>query len=394
MVDIQEKVSLDDMWVAYQDYRRHKKNKKGAVQFECGALLKLQILCEEIEQQRYQLRPSECFIVRDPTLREVFCANPRDRIVQHFVYNELNPIIEKHLVYDAANCRKGKGTDFAIKRIWCAVKRESKNGTEPADFLKADISGFFMRINRKLLLSQILHLIDTEYKGPYPQTLRYLCTLIILTDVTKNAKRLSPIEWWDKLPQRKTLFGNPNGLPIGNICSQLFANYYLSELDHLMKARHRSYSRFVDDIIIVDSDIEKLKKSWEILERTLSPINMELSANKTYIGNVYYGIPYLGVRIFPHYIGLGKTRINRLWRQLKSGHMMDSPQHVWQSAASRKGMFTRYHGYRVAKRWYDAFPSEIQDVLMFSTKDYIVPRPAAETGNHTKTNSTKIPGSG
>ena len=115
------------MYNAYVSCRKNKRNKPSCKKFEVNALYNIQKLCSDINPCSYKLRPAECFIVKDPRLREVFCANFRDRVVQHFVYNELNPVIEKMLIYDAANCRKGKGTDFAIDRVARFIRRETCN---------------------------------------------------------------------------------------------------------------------------------------------------------------------------------------------------------------------------------------------------------------------------
>ena len=101
-------IQFQDMYNAYVSCRKNKRNKPSCKKFEVNALYNIQKLCSDINSCSYKLRPAECFIVKDPRLREVFCANFRDRVVQHFVYNELNPVIEKMLIYDAANCRKGK----------------------------------------------------------------------------------------------------------------------------------------------------------------------------------------------------------------------------------------------------------------------------------------------
>ncbi len=155
--------------------------------------------------------------------------------------------------------------------------------------------------------------IWNKYEGVYKSELDYLVHVICLSDVTKNCIHISPIHEWDYLPERKTLFGKTTGLPIGNICSQLFANLYLNNFDHLIKSRHKSYSRYVDDIIIVDTDLAKLQKTLSIIERYLLKLNLSINHDKTIITEVKYGINYLGVIIRPYYKCLSKRRIKRLY---------------------------------------------------------------------------------
>jgi len=98
-------VSFEDLYFAYECCRSNKKNKIGAKKFEIAAMFNLTNLLADINNRTYRLKPSMCFLVYEPTVREVFCADFRDRIVQHFVYNELNPVIEKVLIKDTCSCR-------------------------------------------------------------------------------------------------------------------------------------------------------------------------------------------------------------------------------------------------------------------------------------------------
>lgn len=274
-------VTFDDLYRAYLDCIKRKKNKFDAKKFEQYTFYNLKILLDEINERRYRLKQAKCFIVNDPTIREVFCCSFRDRVVHHFVYYELNPIIEKMLIFDAASCRKGKGTDFAVKRVQRFLRTASKNYTDTAYYLKFDLSGFFMNIDRQRMLELVLDVIHNRYEGRYKGVLDYLVKIIILTDITKGAKRVSPIEKWEKLPARKSLYGNPNGLPIGNLCSQIFANLYLNELDHIIKGRERFYSRYVDDAIIINSDRQYLINTLDVIREYLGSIGLSLNMKKT-----------------------------------------------------------------------------------------------------------------
>lgn len=358
-------VSLDDLYTAYVDCRKKKKNKRGSKKFEPNALYSLKVLQKEINEGRYRLSQAQCFVIKQPTVREVFCANFRDRIVQHFVFNELNPIIEKMLVYDAANCRVGKGTDFAVKRVTRFVRSASDNYSHNSYCLKMDLSGFFMRIDRDRLCDHVLSIVETDYKGPYQEVLCYLIPILIKTDITVGATRLSPKSDWDILPERKTLFNNSHGLPIGNLCSQLFANLYLNDLDHVIKSRHRYYSRYVDDMIIIDNDKQALLETKAMVVAYLKSLNMILNEDKTRVFPTSYGVPYLGIDIHHHYNALGKRKIKRLYQ---SSMQFRSAEEAYTSSSSRRGMFLRYHGKRLMFRWYRTLPLEIRkDLRLEST---------------------------
>jgi len=68
---------------------------------------------------------------------------------------------------------------------------------------------------------------------------------------------------WDGLPKNLSLFNSPIGcgLPIGNLTSQVFANFFADKFDHYIKhdTGIRYYRRYVDDFIIVHKDKSYLK---------------------------------------------------------------------------------------------------------------------------------------
>ena len=353
-------VTLDDIYRAYEDCRRKKKRKRGTKDFSRNALYNCCVITDEINSRRYKLRPSECFIVEYPKPREVFCAAFRDRVVQHFVYNELNPVIEKLLINDTCSCRTGKGTDYAIKRVIRKLRQESDNYRQSVWVMKIDLSGFFMSIDRQWLCSQIIEVINVHYYGRYKDTLLYLVPIIITSDFTKNAKRLVPIEKWNLIPKHKSLFGSKTGLPIGNITSQLFANYSLNNTDHYIKSRHKSFVRYVDDMYLIDESKEKLIETKKGVVEILGKQGMMLNVKKSIIQRSDHGISFLGVVVKPYYAIIGSQRISRIY---KCSHEYSDPYKAFQSSATRKGMFERYKGYRIAKRWYMSFPLELKKYM-------------------------------
>ena len=56
------------------------------------------------------------------------------------------------------------------------------------------------------------------------------------------------------------------GLPIGNLTSQWFANWYLDGLDHAATSRWGvgGYVRYCDDFIFLDDDRGRLHGGWAI----------------------------------------------------------------------------------------------------------------------------------
>ena len=81
-----------------------------------------------------------------------------------------------------------------------------------------------------------LPIFRERYKGDDIETLIYLTRITLLNSPADNCIMQGDPRGWDALPANKSLFTVPegHGLPIGNITSQLVANFLLDETDHYL----------------------------------------------------------------------------------------------------------------------------------------------------------------
>ena len=347
LLKIMTKISIESLYDAYLDCNKHKSNTQSAIKFEPSYLRELTYLKKEIDNRTYHPSKSSCFLVESSTLREVFAASYRDRIIHHWIYIRMNPIIEKSLIYDTASCRVGKGTDFALKRIRTFIRRLQNQSKKEIFYLKLDISGFFMSIDRELLLSQILELINRFYFEEDKDVLIYLVTQIILNDPTKDCIFKTPKSEWEKLPDRKTLFKSGNkGIPIGNLTSQIFSNYYLNKVDRLY-LKHKScyYERYVDDIIILSHDKEELNNYKKDIIIELKKVGCNISYKKTHIASIRRSFHFLGKIIHPFYTTVEPKLINRMFSENYN------KENLLNSLNSRVGQFKYYNGFHTLERF-------------------------------------------
>lgn len=74
------------------------------------------------------------------------------------------------------------------------------------------------------------------------------------------------------------------GLPIGPDASRLLANYYLSQVDEtISRLPGISYTRFMDDIIIIGHDMNSSRNALEELSGELQKLGLVLASGKTHI---------------------------------------------------------------------------------------------------------------
>ena len=230
---------LLDLFQAYYDARRNKRNTINALNFETDYEHHVIKLHEEIINGNYQIKPSICFINYKPVQREIFAADFRDRVVHHLVYNYIAPIFDKTFINDSYSCRQGKGTHYGIKRVGKFIRSCSQNYHNDCYILKLDIKGYFMSISRDKLYEIVKsHLIKYQYTSDFDfQLVLSLIKQIIFNDPTKNYIMKGKQSDWEGLPPSKSLFHSDNGkgFPIDNLTSQLFSNVYFNQFDNFIK---------------------------------------------------------------------------------------------------------------------------------------------------------------
>jgi len=249
------KIFIEELFLAYYSCRKNKRNTINALAFEVDYENNLLTLLEEINTETYQPGRSVTFVVTKPVKREIFAADFRDRIVQHLIINKLNNLFEKEFIYDIYACRIGKGTHMGIKRADNFIRRCSQNYSQDCYILKLDIKGFFMSIDKDILFRKLEKFIEEKYYKPDKQLIIQLCQKIIYHNPTLNCLVKGKRSDWKGLPHGKSLFDTSTqcGLPIGNLTSQIFANFYMNTFDHFIKHTLgiRFYGRYVNDIIFV-----------------------------------------------------------------------------------------------------------------------------------------------
>ena len=107
------------------------------------------------------------------------------------------------------------------------------------------------------------------------------------------------------------------GIPIGNLTSQYFANYYLSSLDHYVKEELQMpvYVRYMDDILIFDNDKEKLKRCV-CLVTEYSAKQLELTLKTPIIKQTVEMVSFLGYKIGGNIVLLNSRSRNRFCKKL------------------------------------------------------------------------------
>lgn len=170
-------------------------------------------------------------------------------------------------------------------------------------------------------------LVENKYKGEDKELLLYLVEKVIMNDPTRGCVIKGSQSDWDGLPPNKSLFHAKRGcgIPIGNLTSQVFANYYLTGFDRFVKEvlKVRCYGRYVDDFYLVHRDVSFLRRSVEVIRSYLwETLAVRLHPRKLYLQPCRQGVLYLGAYITPWGI-FPSLRLRRQFHIILSQHTID-----------------------------------------------------------------------
>jgi len=333
-----------------------------AALFEQNAERELFALERELIDGTYRPGKSICFVVTDPTVREIFAATFRDRVVHHLLYDFLEPVFEPLFIHQSYACRIGKGTRRAVTDLRRSLRVLTKNNRKTAYCLHLDIRGFFMSLQKDILF----RLIEKRVRHP---DLLWLSSVIIFHDPLENFMRKGDSRLFELVPPHKSLFHvhKGQGLPIGNLTSQFFANVYMNELDqfakHRLKIRH--YFRYVDDLLLLSHDPDELLVWRDRIDIFLrDELQLELHPNKQKLCAVGSGIDWLGYVISPDHILVRRRVVKRFKHTLfllnrkldayarpEQGQSSEPPremlEHILASINSSFGHFVYAHSFRL-----------------------------------------------
>ncbi len=282
-------------------YKKAKKGKRGAsvegyiYDWE-SMLLETQ---EALKDETYEFGPYNKFMIYEPKERQIMAAPFGDRVVHHAIYNVLGPILDKPLIWDSYACRKGKGLHRAVRKAHAMYKHSSYH-------YRLDISKFYYTIDHEILIG----LIRRKVKD------RKLVDLLqrLLNTYTSETEYYFPFVHDDVFDMIRN-----RGLPIGNLTSQLFANYYLSSVDHFIREKlgFSKYIRYMDDMIVFGDSKQDLSQARQSIINKLAELRLRINNKKDIITSNSQGVDFLGFRLLGNSIRVRNQNLCRFKRKLR-----------------------------------------------------------------------------
>ena len=278
---------FDTLLEAHQKASKRKRGKLEVQKFETMREDNLITLQNELIWHTWKPLPPREFQVFEPKRREISAPQYRDRVVHHALCTVIEPLFERKMIARSYACRKGKGTHRAAMQAQLYARELGGKGKFYC--LKCDIRKYFSNIDHDIL-KKILR-----------RTIRDREVLWLVDEIIDQ--------------------GAPGGcgVPIGALTSQLFANVYLDQLDHLIKDELgiNRYIRYMDDFVIFSNDKDELRVLLHSLRHWLKRhLKLELNA-KTRIITASEGLDFCGYRIWPGYRLPRKRNVRRIRKRLR-----------------------------------------------------------------------------
>jgi hypothetical protein len=275
--------SAENLLLAAHKARRGKRRRPDVEDWWLRRETEVLALREELLSGGYQPGPYHFFEIREPKRRLIAAAPFRDRVVHHALCNLMAPLLERTFIARSFSCQIGKGTTAARECCRRLVNRYCY-------VLKCDVRKFFPNIDHAILLAKL--------------GARVRCAGVmelihkILASYSTGPEVPPPMfagDDWLEAAQR------PRGLPIGNLTSQLWGNFYLDGLDHGLteQERHGAYLRYTDDFLLFGDDKARLQALYEDVRHQLAAVRLKLAEPKSRLLATRKGLPFCGFRFLP-----------------------------------------------------------------------------------------------
>lgn len=371
-------ISYRNIVFVYNRIRSKCHNKNKIMRFDRYKNCHLIDILERLKSGTYSFSNYHIFLIHEKKYRIIMSENIFDKIV--------NQMISYYILLPSMNClidsnvatRKGKGSGYGYKLFDRYIN--SINGD--VYVLRIDISKYFYNIDHDILFSKLEKRIKDK------KALFILKMIISLTDddyvnksisylINKEIKRVNNLNI--SVNEKNKLIVELNGIPlykkgkglsIGCLSNQLMAVFYLNDLDHYIKEvlGCKYYIRYMDDIYILSSDYDYLKRCFGSIRDELRGIKLDVN-KKSGIYRLKEGVSFLGYTYTNGFIRYNSNTIRKINRKIKYLYN-DNFDLFFRSISSYKGYFIRCNTSLFFSRYNDLCMNSRYDKYLVIKKRY------------------------
>ena len=275
--------SEEGLYQAFLSARRDKRKTRACLHFSARLGREIADLQRELFAGEYRPRPYRELWVAVPKPRQILAPHFRDVVVQHAMYRTLYPIFNRTFIHTSFACRVGKGTHAASDYVYRALQEADPD----AYTLHLDVRRYFQSVDQAVLQ----RLLAARIKDQRMLAVMYqFCSS-----------------------------GGGQGIPLGNLLSQLYALVYLSPVDHYAKRvlGLRRYARYVDDMIIVGLRTREAALGIKLAIEAYLAERLHLGLSKWSMRRVRDGVNFVGYRTWPTHRLIRKFSLQKFRRAVR-----------------------------------------------------------------------------
>jgi RNA-directed DNA polymerase len=249
-------------------------------------------ISEQLRSNSYKFNKLRAHAITKPgstKQRPLQIASVRDRVVMKAISLFIEPSFYRFNLDCSCAFIKGRGVNYAIKRIQDLVANGNKF------YFEADVLDFFGSIDKGDLWKSFSR--EIRQKSILP--LLHQCFNLELEDLQSHATEFQEL-----------FFGADSGIPQGGVLSPMLANFYLYEFDRRMLQRGFNIVRYADDFVVMCTTEAQARQAHQLGRDTLKTLNLGIHPldapdSKSKIGNfskdglMFLGIRFEGQTIFP-----------------------------------------------------------------------------------------------
>ena len=119
---------FENLYYAYKDAIKGKRYREDIMLYTDKLEENLIELQNELIWKTYEVGAYRRFYVYEPKKRLIMSLQFKDRVTQHAIYRQINPILDKQLIDDTYACRKEKGSHKAVHKLQNWMRKDERKG--------------------------------------------------------------------------------------------------------------------------------------------------------------------------------------------------------------------------------------------------------------------------
>lgn len=267
--------------------------KTSTINFEADLLGRCERKLDEIRNGKRKFRGFHSFgIIEHGKYRDIDALPIEERAIQKCMCeNILTEAYSRSFVYDNSASIKGKGMDFALRRLKEHLRQHFRKHGTNGGILLFDFKSYFASLPHDMIKRRAERVV-------WDDRLRQL-----LFDFVDDFKRMG-----------RNKDGSPVGVGLGSEVSQIIALDFASPIDHYIKDKcgFSEAARYMDDGYVMSGSIEQLRILLGELRHIAERYGVKLSKKKCIIIPFrHHAFRFLKMRVFLTDAGKVVMKINK-----------------------------------------------------------------------------------